>query len=143
MTRAAKPGVNHRDWQRKCEALVTEELLSLGLLSRTQVKQQDPANPACRTYFMHGCGHHLGLGVHDLGGSDAPFAPGNVLTIEPGIYIAEEGFGIRLENDIVITRGKGGARNLFADVPIEADEIEELMARAQRSGRPAKATARH
>lgn len=143
MTIAAKPGVNHRAWQRHCEELVTGELLSLGLLSRSQVKQQDPANPACRKYFMHGCGHHLGLGVHDLGGSDAPFAPGNVLTIEPGIYIAEEGFGIRLENDIVITRGKRGARNLFADVPIEAEEIEELMARAKRSGRPAKARRNH
>lgn len=130
MTRAAIPGVLHRAWQQQCEALVTEELLGLGLITRAQVKQQDPDNPAFRKYFMHGCGHHLGLGVHDLGRPEVPFTPGNVLTIEPGIYIAEEGFGIRLENDIVITRGKRGAQNLFADVPIEAEEIEQLMNRS-------------
>lgn len=131
MTKAAVPGVMPRDWQKQCEALVTEELLGLGLLSTAQVRKQDPQTPAFRSYFMHGCGHHLGLGVHDLGRQDRPFAPGNVLTIEPGIYIAAEGFGIRLENDIVITRGRGGAQNLFADVPIEAEEIEQLMQQAQ------------
>jgi Xaa-Pro aminopeptidase len=93
------------------------------------VKRQDPAHPACRRYFMHGCGHTLGLGVHDLGRPDVPFAPGCVLTIEPGIYIAEEGFGIRLENDILVTSGRAGAQDLFADVPIAAEEIEALMQR--------------
>jgi Xaa-Pro aminopeptidase len=134
MTRAARPGVFHRDWQRQCEELITEELLTIGLLTSAQVKNQEPGNPAFRKYFMHGCGHHLGLGVHDLGRPHVPFAPGNVLTIEPGIYIPDEGFGIRIENDIVITRGNGGAQNLFADVPSEAEEIEDLMRKAQASG---------
>jgi Xaa-Pro aminopeptidase len=129
MTRAAVPGKLTRDWQKECEALVTEELLELGLLTSKEVKGQDPANPACKKYFMHGCGHPLGLGVHDAAFTDRPFAPGWVLTIEPGIYIAEEGFGIRLENDILVTRGRGGAIDLMADTPIEAEEIEELMHR--------------
>jgi Xaa-Pro aminopeptidase len=142
MTKAAKPGVFHRDWQKQCDDLVTEELIGLGLLTRSQVKQQDPLNPAFRKYFMHGCGHHLGLGVHDLGRPHVPFAPGMVLTIEPGIYIAEEGFGIRLENDIVITKGSSGAKNLFADVPIEADEIEALMQQKPRQRATTKARRR-
>jgi Xaa-Pro aminopeptidase len=134
LTKAARPGVMHRDWQKQCEELITEELLTLGLLSRAQVQKEDLDAPAFRKYFMHGCGHHLGLGVHDQGRPHVPFAPGNVLTIEPGIYIAEEGFGVRLENDIVITRGRGGARNLCDDVPIEVEEIEALMQIAQSSG---------
>ena len=140
MTRAAVPGVIARDWQAQCEALVTAELLQLGLLTSQDVKKQDPLNPACKKYFMHGCGHHLGLGVHDLGYVDRPFAPGFVLTIEPGIYIAEEGFGIRLENDIVVTKGRGGAIDLMADTPIEADEIEELMNRERSRPRRTKRT---
>jgi Xaa-Pro aminopeptidase len=147
MTRAALPGVRARDWQRRCEELVTAELLELGLLTSAEVRRQDPANPVCKRYFMHGCGHPLGLGVHDLARADATFAPGWVLTIEPGIYIPQEGFGVRLENDIVVTRGRGGAHDLTAHIPIEAEEIERLMGEAQgrrpRAARMAAAAAAH
>ena len=76
---------------------------------------------------MHGLGHSLGLDVHDYGWTQEPFTEGWVITVEPGIYIPEEGFGVRLENNIVIR--KGGAEDLFNDIPIEAEEIEELMNR--------------
>ena len=137
MTKRAIPGMLTRDWQKECEALVTEELLELGLLTTREVKRQDPKKPACKKYFMHGCGHPLGLGVHDATFTCRPFAPGWVITIEPGIYIAEEGFGIRLENDIVVNDARG-AIDLMADTPIEAEEIEQLMSRRRRprKGRP-------
>lgn len=124
---AATPGKWHRDWQKEAEKAMTEELLALGLLKRRQVKKQDPDKPACRKYFPHGIGHPLGLDVHDLAPLTEPFAPGWVLTVEPGIYLPEEGFGIRLETDILLT--ETGAVDLLADIPIEADEIERLMNR--------------
>lgn len=127
MIDAARPGVLHRDWQKQSQALMNEELLGLGLLKRSEIKKQDPDNPACRKYFMHGLGHPLGLDVHDVGITSKPFAPGWVLTVEPGIYLPEEGFGVRLENDIVVT--DGAPIDLMADIPIEADEIEALMAK--------------
>lgn len=127
MISTAMPGVLHRDWQKQAEALVTEELLKLGLLKPSQVKKQDPDKPACKKYFMHGLGHPLGLDVHDVGFMSQPFAPGWVLTVEPGIYIPEEGFGIRLENDILVT--DDGPVDLMADIPVEAEEIESLMGR--------------
>ena len=106
---------------------MNEELLGLGLLKKSEIKKQDPDNPACRKYFMHGLGHPLGLDVHDVGLLRQPFAPGWVLTVEPGIYIPEEGFGVRLENDILVTEDK--PVDLMADIPIEKEEIEELMAK--------------
>ncbi len=127
VAQTAMPGVLHRDWQRQAEALMTEQLLQLGLLKPSEVKRQDPDKPACKKYFMHGVGHPLGLDVHDVGLLNEPFAPGWVLTVEPGIYIPEEGFGIRLENDIVVT--DEGPLDLMADIPIEVDEIEALMRR--------------
>ncbi len=127
MIDAARPGVLHRDWQKQSQALMNEELLGLGLLKRSEIKKQDPDNPACRKYFMHGLGHPLGLDVHDVGITSKPFAPGWVLTVEPGIYLPEEGFGVRLENDIEVT--DGAPIDLMADIPIEADEIEDLMAK--------------
>lgn len=127
MCQTAMPGVLHRDWQKQAEALMTEELLKLGLLKPAEVKKQDPDKPACKKYFMHGLGHPLGLDVHDVGFMSDPFASGWVLTVEPGIYIPEEGFGIRLENDIVVT--EDGPIDLMADIPIEAEEIEALMKR--------------
>jgi Xaa-Pro aminopeptidase len=102
-------------------------LLALGLLKPRNVKKQDPDKPACKKYFNHGLGHPLGLDVHDVGSLREPFAAGWVLTVEPGIYIPEEGFGVRLENDVLITRD--GTIDLMADIPIEADEIEALMTR--------------
>jgi len=127
MSHTAMPGVLHRDWQKQAEALMTEELLKLGLLKPVEVKKQDPDKPACKKYFMHGLGHPLGLDVHDVSPASDPFAPGWVLTVEPGIYIPDEGFGVRLENDIVVT--EDGPIDLMADIPIEADEIEALMNR--------------
>jgi Xaa-Pro aminopeptidase len=127
MTEAAVPGKLHRDWQKDAEALMTEELLKLGLLKPRDVKKQDPDKPACKKYFNHGLGHPLGLDVHDVGPLTHPFAPGWVLTVEPGIYIPDEGFGVRLENDILVT--KNGTIDLMADIPIEADEIEGLLRR--------------
>ena len=123
----ATVGKLHRDWTKESQAHMNEELLKLGLLMPSQVKMQDPDNPACRKYFMHGLGHPLGLDVHDVGDANAPFAPGTVLTVEPGIYLPDEGFGIRLEDDIVVT--KDGPINLMAKIPIEADEIESIMSR--------------
>ena len=123
----ATVGKLHRDWQKEAEELTTEELLKLGLLKPAQVKKQDPDKPACKKYFMHGLGHPLGLDVHDVGDANEPFAPGCVLTVEPGIYIPEEGFGVRLEDDIVVT--EDGPVNLMEKVPIEANEIEAIMKR--------------
>ncbi len=127
LIQAAVPGTLHRDWQKQAEALLTEECLALGLIKPAQVRKQDPDQPAVKKYFMHGLGHVIGLDVHDVGFMHEPFAPGWVLTVEPGLYIPEEGFGIRLENTIVVT--KDGPTDLMQDIPLEADEIEELMAR--------------
>ncbi len=123
--KAARPGKLHRDWQRDCERLMEEELLGLGLLRRADIRKQDPAAPALKKYFMHGIGHPLGLDVHDVSVASEPFRAGWVLTVEPGIYIREEGLGIRIENDIVL--GEQGNTDLMEDVPIEAEEIEALM----------------
>jgi Xaa-Pro aminopeptidase len=120
-------GKLHRDWQKESQAHMNEELLKLGLLKKSQIKKQDPDNPACRKYFMHGLGHPLGLDVHDVGDNYAPFEPGTVLTVEPGIYLPEESFGVRLEDDIVVT-GEGPI-NLMAKIPVEPDEIESIMNR--------------
>lgn len=121
----ATVGKLHRDWQKEAQAMMNEELLSLGLIRRSDIRKQDPDEPACRKYFMHGLGHPLGLDVHDLGYTREPFAPGWVLTVEPGIYIPDEGFGVRLENDIVVT--ENGPVDLMAGIPVEAEEIEDLM----------------
>lgn len=105
--------------------IMTEQLIKLKLISATDVKNQNPAYPAYKKYFMHGTSHHLGIDVHDFAGRYTPFAVGNILTCEPGIYIPEEGFGVRLENDILIT--KDGNVDLMGNIPIEADEIEAIM----------------
>lgn len=105
--------------------IMTEELIKLKLISQQDVNNQNPKYPAYKKYFMHGNTHHLGIDVHDLAGRYTPFAVGNILTCEPGIYIPEEGFGVRLENDILIT--PGGNIDLMGSIPIVADEIEEIM----------------
>ncbi|MCP5517747.1 MAG: aminopeptidase P family protein [Verrucomicrobiales bacterium] len=125
MIKSTTVGTLHRDWQKEAEGLLQEELLRLGLLKPRDIKRQDPDKPAMKRYFMHGLGHPIGLDVHDVGFLSEPFAPGWVLTVEPGIYIPEEGFGIRLENDVLVTRD--GPVDLMADIPIEAGEIEDLM----------------
>ena len=119
------PGKLPRIWQEEAEKAMTEELLKLGLITAKDVKKQTADKPAVKKYFMHGLGHPLGLDVHDVATSGAPFAPGWVMTVEPGIYIPEEGFGVRLENDVMIT--SDGQVDLMADIPIEADEVEDLM----------------
>jgi len=105
--------------------IMTEQLINLGLISTTDVKNQTASWPAYKKYFMHGTSHHLGIDVHDFAGRYTPFANGNILTVEPGIYIPEEGLGIRLENNILITAN--GNIDLMADIPLEAEEIEEIM----------------
>ena len=125
--KAAVPGKLPRDWQKECELLMQEELLKLGLITRSQVRKQDPDLPALKRYFMHGIGHPLGLDVHDVTHTTRPIQAGWVLTVEPGIYIPEEGLGIRLENNIVV--GESGNVDLMSGISVEPDEIEELMAR--------------
>lgn len=124
-SQAATPGKLPKDWQKDAESFMEKQLLDLGLLNKAQVRKQDPDKPALKKYFMHGIGHPLGLDVHDVGLTTEPIQPGWVLTVEPGIYIPEEGFAVRLENDFLIQ--EGGNVDLMADVPIEPDEIEALM----------------
>ena len=116
-----------KDWQQEAEQLIEEELVGLGLLSMRDIKQQSPDSPARKKYFMHGVGHPIGLDVHDVGFMAEPFQPGWVMTVEPAIYVREEGFAVRLENTVVIT--EDGVVDLMADIPIETDEIEALMNR--------------
>ncbi len=120
-----KTGILLDEYHVQVGEIVTKELLDLKLITMNDVKNQDPAWPAYKKYMMHGTSHHLGLDVHDVGNWDNKVAPGMVFTVEPGIYIREENFGIRLENDVVIT--PGGNDDLMKNIPIEAEEIEELM----------------
>lgn len=121
----ATVGTTPRDWKRAAQLEMNDELLQLGLLSNADIAIDSAAEPACKKYFMHGLGHSLGLGVHDPAPINGPFEPGWVITVEPGIYIPEEGIGIRLENDILIT--ERGPIDLCSHVPIEADEIEGML----------------
>jgi len=130
MSAAATPGKLPKDWQKEAEAFVEKELLELGLLKRSEIKKQNPDNPALKKYFMHGIGHPLGLDVHDVTHTVQPIQPGWVLTVEPGIYIPKENLGIRLENNIVVR--EGGNEDLFATVPLEAEELEDLMRRGRK-----------
>ncbi|HWD88825.1 MAG TPA: aminopeptidase P family protein [Mucilaginibacter sp.] len=118
-------GILLSDYHDEIGKLMTDELIGLSLLKKSDVDKQDPKMPLYKKYFMHGTSHHLGLDVHDFASRYRPFEVGNILTCEPGIYIPEEGFGIRLENDILIT--KDGNINLMADIPLEAEHIEEIM----------------
>lgn len=120
-----KPGTTGNDYNEKAGELMTEQLVGLKLISMEEVKNQNPGYPAYRKYFMHGISHHLGLDVHDFANRYTPFQEGNLMTCEPGIYIPAEGFGIRLENNILLTAD--GNIDLMANIPIEAEEIEEIM----------------
>lgn len=122
-------GNNIEEYHAAVGRFMEQQLIGLGLLSQGDVNNQDPASPLYKKYFMHGTSHYLGLDVHDVGAKYRSFEPGMVYTVEPGIYIREEGLGIRLENDVVITRSQ--CEDLMADIPLEADDIERLM--AQRS----------
>ena len=118
-------GASLRDWKRASQVQMAEELAGLGLISREELAADSPESPACRKYYMHGLGHSLGLGVHDLAPPDGPLEPGWVMTVEPGLYLPDEGIGIRLENDILVTAD--GPVDLCADVPLEPDAIEAWM----------------
>lgn len=122
-----KPGNTLENLNKEVGEVMQEELIKLKLLKRSSVKKQDPKAPLYKKYFMHGTSHYMGLDVHDVGSFARPFEEGVVLTCEPGIYIRAEKLGIRLENDILIT--KKGPVDLMKNIPIEADEIEELMNR--------------
>jgi Xaa-Pro aminopeptidase len=119
------PGKKTKDWQKEAEEMTERELVNLGLLTMQDIRQQDPEKPAFKKYLMHGVGHPIGLDVHDVGITVNPMEAGWVMTVEPAIYIPEEGFAIRIENDVLITNN--GNIDLMADIPIEADEIEQLM----------------
>ena len=121
------PGKKTRDWQKEAEGFIEKELVDLGLLTARDIKRQTSDSPALKKYFMHGVGHSLGLGVHDVVAANQPMQAGWVMTVEPAIYIPKEGFAIRLENDVLIT--ETGQVDLMADIPIEAGEIEGLMRR--------------
>lgn len=122
------PGQTFEKYNKAVGDLMTEELLQLGLLKSADVKNQNPNWPAYKKYFMHGTSHFLGLDVHDVGFFTEPIQAGMVFTVEPGIYIPEEGLGIRIENNFLITTT--GQLDLMKNIPIEADEIEELMSKA-------------
>lgn len=113
------------EYQDEVGKMMTSELIGLKLLDKSAVEKQDPKMPLYKKYFMHGTSHHLGLDVHDFASRYKPFEAGNILTCEPGIYIPEEGLGIRLENNILITAE--GNTDLMWDIPVEAEEIEEIM----------------
>lgn len=122
-----KPGNTIPEYHKEVGKLMESELLNLGLLDKTDIKNQTPENPAYKKYFMHGTSHHLGLDVHDVGNIYQKMEPGMVFTVEPGIYVREEGLGVRLENDVMIT--EDGLKDLMKNIPIEAEEIEEIMNR--------------
>ena len=119
------PGNVIPDYHKEVGRVMEGELLGLGLIDKTDIKNQDPDWPAYKKYFMHGTSHHLGLDVHDVASIYKVFEPGMVYTVEPGIYIPDEGIGIRLEDDVVIT--EDGQHNLMRNIPIQAEEIEEIM----------------
>ena len=114
-------------YQEEVGKIMEQELIGLKLLDKTEVSKQDPKQPLYKKYFMHGTSHFLGLDVHDIGNRYLPIQAGMVFTCEPGIYIPEEGLGIRIENDILIT--DKGPVDLMASIPVEVDEIEEMMSR--------------
>lgn len=120
-----RPGITLQAYHKEVGLIMQSELVNLGLIDQTDIKNQDPENPAYKKYFMHGTSHHLGLDVHDVGTMYEPIQTGMVFTVEPGIYIQEEELGIRLENNIVI--GDRGNTDLMGTIPIDPEEIETLM----------------
>ncbi|MFD2920267.1 aminopeptidase P family protein [Terrimonas rubra] len=122
-----KPGISINNYTDKVGEEATKQFIKIGLLTKADVKNEDPANRAYRKYLYHGISHHLGIDVHDLGTKTEPIKAGMVFTIEPGIYIEEEQMGIRIENNFWIT--KTGNKDLMKNIPITAEEIETLMKR--------------
>src|ERR1017187_10483804 len=122
---ALVPGKTTKDLRTECEERTAKECVDLGLLKMADLKKQMPDEPAVKKYFMHGVSHPSGLDVHDVTYNHLKISPGWVLTVEPAIYIPNEGFGVRIENTILVT--ENGQLDLMAHIPIEADEIEALM----------------
>lgn len=120
-----KPGITIIDYTDKVGEEATQQFLKIGLLKKTDVKNEDPENRAYRKYLYHGISHHLGVDVHDLGTRTSPIKAGMVFTVEPGIYIEEEQMGVRIENNLWITRN--GNKDLMKNIPITVEEIEALM----------------
>ncbi len=120
-----KPGISIIDYTEKVGEEATQQFLKIGLLKKTDVKNEDPENRAYRKYLYHGISHHLGIDVHDLGTRTAPIQAGMVFTVEPGIYIEEEQMGVRIENNVWIT--KRGNTDLMKNIPITVEDIEALM----------------
>src|SRR5450432_146213 len=122
-----KPGIIINDYHKAVGEEAGAIFVKIGLLSKTAVKNEDQENRAYRKYLYHGISHHLGIDVHDLGTKTSPLEAGMVLTVEPGIYIEEEKMGVRIENNVWITRN--GNKDLMANIPITAEDIESLMKR--------------
>lgn len=125
-TKLLVPGTIWADYHVEVGKIMTSELLGLGLLDKADVQNENSDWPAYKKFFMHGTSHHMGLDTHDYGILTEPMVANMVFTVEPGIYIPEEGFGIRLEDDVVI-QDTGEPFNLMRNIPIEAEEIEDLM----------------
>ncbi|OYQ43898.1 aminopeptidase P family protein [Flavobacterium aurantiibacter] len=125
-TEMLTPGTLWKEYHKEVGKLMTSELLGLGLIDKADVQNENPDWPAYKKYFMHGTSHHLGLDTHDYGLLHLPMEANMVFTVEPGIYIPEEKFGIRLEDNVVVQES-GAPLNLMANIPIEIEEIEELM----------------
>lgn len=125
-TKMLVPGTLWKEYHVEVGKVMTSELLSLGLLDKADVQNESKDWPAYKKYFMHGTSHHLGLDTHDYGLLHEPMKANMVFTVEPGIYIPAEGFGIRIEDNVVVQES-GEPLNLMANIPIEADEIESLM----------------
>ena len=128
-TKLLVPGTIMAEYHKQVGTLMEEQLVNLGLISLEDIKNQDAAWPAYKKYFMHGTSHFLGLDTHDVGLWHEPIQANMVFTVEPGIYIPEEGLGIRLEDDVVV-QASGEPFNLMRNIPLEAEEIEELMNKA-------------
>jgi len=126
-----KPGISILNYTDKVGEEASKQFLKIGLLSKSDIKNEDAENRAYRKYLYHGISHHLGLDVHDLGTRTAPITAGMVFTVEPGIYIKEEKMGVRIENNFWIT--KTGNQDLMKNIPIKAEEIEALMRRVKSS----------
>ncbi|HSQ47120.1 MAG TPA: aminopeptidase P family protein [Lutibacter sp.] len=125
-TKMLAPGVLWAEYQKEVGRIMSSELIGLGLIDKNDVKNENPDWPAYKKYFMHGTSHHMGLDTHDYGALKTPMKAGMVFTVEPGIYIPEEKMGIRIEDDVVVNQS-GEPFNLMRNIPIEIEEIEELM----------------
>ena len=125
-TKLLVPGTDWAEYHIEVGKLMTSQLIDLKLLDKVDIRNQTKEKPAYKKYFMHGTSHHMGLDTHDYGLLEEPMQENMVFTVEPGIYLPKEGFGIRLEDDVVIQK-TGDPKNLMKNIPIEIDEIEALM----------------